>query len=182
LRKPLIILVLFCFLLQTGGLLLLMYSRQMSLKKEMKARLRANPEQPGQTVLEFELRDGQPIAASFEWEDDGDEFRFNGSIYDVIEKKIVGSKLLIRCIDDKDEAAAIKIIEELHKKEGKRDQPYSVPLSQLLSLLLFDQHNCSEPIIAINPLLHIENYHSLITPVIIDILSPPPRVSHITYC
>lgn len=148
----------------------------------MKARLRINPEYPGQTVLEFDLRDGQPVAASFEWEEDGDEFRFNGSIYDVIEKKISGSKLHIRCIDDEDEAAAIKVIEELQKKEGRRGEPYSVPLYQLLSLLLFDQHNCSDPVAVICPLLHIDNYHSSTLPVIIDILSPPPRISSVTYC
>src|SRR6185369_6504817 len=104
-----------------------MYSKQMALKREMKARLRANPDQPGQAFLEFELNKGEPIAASFEWEEDGDEFRYNGSIYDVIEKKIVGNRMYLRCIDDKDEATAMKIVEELHKKDHRRDQPYSSP-------------------------------------------------------
>ena len=161
---------------------MLMNSRQMALKREMKARLRANPEQPGQTVLEFELQKGEPIAASFEWEEDGDEFRYNGSIYDVIEKKTIGNKLHIRCIDDKDEAAAMKIIEELHKKEHRRDQPFSAPLYQLLSLMLFDQHNCCQLAVMARPAQHIEHYNASFTPVVIDILSPPPRRSSISYC
>jgi hypothetical protein len=161
---------------------LLMYSKQMALKREMKARLKADPEQPGQTFLEFELKNGEPIAASFEWEEDGDEFRYNGSIYDVVEKKVVGNTLYMRCIDDKDEAAAIKIIEELHKKERRSDQPYSAPLYQLLSILLFDQHNCSQPVAITYPIQHIDNYHAFFTPIVIDILSPPPRTDNLVYC
>jgi len=154
----------------------------MSLKREMKERLKANPEQPGQTVLEFDLRNGEPIAASFEWEEDGDEFRYNGSIYDVIEKKMIGNKLHIRCIDDKDEAAAMKIIEELHKKDQRRDQPYSAPLFQLLSLQLFDQHNCNQPFSQPTVIQHIDHYQAFFTPIVIDILSPPPRIHSTFYC
>ena len=161
---------------------MLMYSRQMALKREMKARLRANPEQPGQTVLDFELQDGKPIAASFEWEEDGDEFRYNGSIYDVIEKKMIGNKLHLRCIDDKDEAAAMRIMEELHKKEHRGDQSYSVPLYQLLALLLFNEHNYREPLDIDYPIQHIEHYCASFSPVVIDILIPPPRRNSIASC
>ena len=160
----------------------MMYSKQMALKREMKARLRANPDQPGQAFLEFELNNGEPIAASFEWEEDGDEFRYNGSIYDVIEKKIVGNRMYLRCIDDKDEATAMKIVEELHKKDHRRDQPYSSPVYQLLSLLLFDQHNCNQPFAMTYPIQHIDNYHAFFTPIVIDILSPPPRTDDTVYC
>ena len=182
LRKPLIILILFCFLLQTGGLLLLMYSKQMALKREMKARLKADSNQPGQTFLELELKNGEPIAASFEWEEEGDEFRYNGSIYDVIEKKIIGNKLYVRCVDDKHEAAVMKVAEELHKREHRGDQPYSAPLYQLLSLLLFDQHNCSQPVAITYLIQHIDQYHASFSPIVIDILSPPPRTANLIYC
>jgi hypothetical protein len=182
LRKLLIILLVSCFILQTGGLLLVMYLRQMELKREMKARLRADPDQPGQIVLEFDLANGKPIAPSFEWEEEGQEFRFNGSIYDVLEKKLTGDKLYLRCIDDKNEAAVIKMLDELHKKDATRDQPFSSPVHQLLTLLLFHQDNSPEFLYLTASIPLTDRYNAFVKKVIIDILAPPPRSHSSFYC
>lgn len=141
----------------------------------MRSRLRSDPSQFDLTVFEFELQNGAPVASSFEWEEDGDEFRYNGSIYDVVEKKITGNKLWIRCMDDKKEANIIKRIEDLQKKERGNKSPGSVPMQQLLSLLLFDQDNRNETIKLISVLQHIDHYIDSFNMIVIDIQSPPPR-------
>jgi hypothetical protein len=152
-----------------------MFSRQMALKREMRSRLRSDPGQFELTVFEFELQNGKPVASSFEWEEEGDEFRYNGSIYDVVEKKVTGNKLWLRCIDDKNEAGIIKKIEELQKKGPGNNKSELVPLQQLLSLLLFNQHNGHEPDNLFSPLHHIDRYTGYFSMIIIDILAPPPR-------
>lgn len=159
-----------------------MYMRQMELKQEMKARLKADRDQPGQIVLEFDLANGKPVASSFEWEEEGEEFRYNGSIYDVLEKKITGNKLYLRCIDDKNEASVMRIIEDLHKKNPAGDQPFSSPVHQLLTLLLFHQDNSPEFFCVTSFTPHIGHYKPLLKNVIIDILAPPPRKSTRSYC
>ena len=152
-----------------------MYSRQMALKREMKARLRSDPNQFEQTVLEFELVRGEPVAPSFEWEEEEDEFRYNGSIYDVIEKKITGSLMILRCIDDKQESDIINKIEELQKKQPGNKSSEPAPMQQLLSMLLFNQHNGYEQANLFSPLHHIDHYIESFNMIIIDIQSPPPR-------
>ena len=152
-----------------------MYSRQMTLKREMRSRLRSSPDQFEQTVFEFELVNGEPKASSFEWEEEGGEFRYNGSMYDVIEKKITGNIVRFRCIDDKEEAGILKKMEDLQKKgqDNNKSGPFS--LQQLLALLLYNQHNCCETTTFFSPLHHVDDYCESFTPVIIDILVPPPR-------
>ena len=139
----------------------------------MKARLRANPDQFEQTVFEFNLIDGTPADPSFEWEEE-DEFRYRGSIFDVIEKKISGNKLKIRCIDDKDEASVIRKMNELDKSTD-RDKKGLVSVQQFLSLLLFKDHNCCEFVPSIPSLLHTEHYNKSLNPDFADIIIPPPR-------
>lgn len=173
-RKPVVILLLFSFLLQAGGLWLLLYAKQVALKREMKARLRSHPGEFEQTILEFELVNGEPKASSFEWKDDRKEFRYKGSMYDVIETEVTGDVLRIRCIDDKKESALLKKMEELGKSErGTKDS--LIPMLQLLSLLLFDQHNHEETTGTQSPLHHIDYYRESLTPSVIDINSPPPK-------
>ncbi len=142
----------------------------------MRSLLRSNPNQFEQTVFEFDLVNGQPTASSFEWEEEEDEFRYNGSIYDVIEKKITGTLLYIRCINDKDETAIIKKMEDLQRTGRGNNKPGALPMQQLLSLLLFDQHNSCESNTLFSPLHHNDHYFESFTPVIIDILAPPPRM------
>ena len=181
-RKPIIILLLSSFLLQAGGLWLLMYSRQMALKREMKSRLRFNPNQFDQVVFEFELVKGEPVASSFEWEEEEDEFRYNGSIYDVIDKKITGNILQLRCIDDKKEADIIKKMGDLKKSEQGSNKSGLIPIQQLLSLLLFYQHNGYEPANLISSLYHIDHYSDSFNMIIIDIVAPPPRKGSLLNC
>jgi len=154
----------------------------MTLKREMKSRLRANPGQFEETVFEFELANGEPVARSFEWEEEGDEFRYNGSIYDVIDKEITGKILRIRCIDDKREAAIIKKMEDLGKNERGRNKAASIPMQQLPSLLLFNQHNYFEPVIIFSPLHHTDNYLDSFKTVVADITAPPPRKIISSFC
>jgi hypothetical protein len=152
-----------------------MLSRQLILKQEMKAKLRTEPDQFEHTVLEFELVNGKPVAASFEWDGD-DEFWYNGSIYDIIEKRVTGNKLRIRCIDDTQEAALIKKMEALEKTSPGNNKSDAFALEQLLSLVLFNQHNFSEPVSLFSQVLQNDHYRESFNNIIIDIKVPPPRI------
>ena len=174
-------LLLISLVLQTGGLHLLMQYRQMYLKRQMKVKLKANPGEFEQTVFEFELVNGKPTELSFEWEEEGDEFRLNGAMYDVIEKKIKGNRLLVRCISDKDEDNIIRKIEALNRG-SRHKKTEALKLQQWLSLLLFNQHNCCELIAAEIMLFHTGYYNLSLNTVFEEITIPPPRNKHLQNC
>ena len=146
----------------------------MTLKQEMRSKLRLILKPAEQTEFEFRLINGEPADPSFVWEDD-DEFRYNGSIYDVIEKKIAGDKLKLRCIDDVKEAALVKKMETLQKEQhGDQQKSRAVLLQQLLSLLFFHPYYC-EPAAESSVLVHVDHNYASFASVAKDIVTPPPR-------
>lgn len=161
---------------------MLLFSRQMAVKHEMKARLRSNPGEFEQTIFEFELVNGEPVAASFEWEEKGSEFSYHGSMYDVIEKKITGNILQLRCIDDKKEADIIRKMERLGQQERKGNKAGIASLQEFLSLLLFNQHNCADPVNSKLSPDHFDQYRNTFIAFVSDIISPPPKRIVVTYC
>ena len=136
--------------------------------------LRLNLKPAEQTEFEFILINGKTADPSFVWEDE-DEFRYNGSIYDVIEKKVSGDKLQLRCIDDAKETALIKKMETLQKEQhGDQQKSRAVLLQQLLSLLFFHPYYC-EPAAESSVLVHVNHNYASFTSVATDIVTPPPR-------
>ena len=151
-----------------------MLSQQFSLKLEMQASLRANPDQFNHSVFEFDLVNGKPSAPSFQWDGD-DEFWYGGSIYDVIDKKITGNKMTILGINDTQENDLIKKMEEIEKKSAGHNKSEPFAMQQLLSLILFNQNNCVETVLHPIPILYTDHYCKSIKNVIVDINVPPPR-------
>jgi hypothetical protein len=161
-------------LLQTGGLLLFLFFRQQELKKEMKAKLRANPQLFAQTRFEFEIAKGKVVAPGFEWEEENEEFQYKGSMYDVIHAEVSGNILYVRCVDDEKETEILNQIEYLQQKEHSNKKSWPLQFQKLLSVLLFYQDTKSgmtQPV----PLNHHDHYRETAPLVILDILSPPPR-------
>jgi hypothetical protein len=173
-RKPAIILLLLCFLLQTGGLLLFLFFRQQELKKEIKAKLRANPDLFAQTRFEFKLVKGKVVAPGFEWEEENEEFQYNGSMYDVIHAEVAGNILYVCCVDDENETEILNQIEYLQQKEHRNKKSWPLQFQKLLSVLLFYQ-DTGVTVTQPASLHHQDHYCETARLVILDILSPPPR-------
>jgi hypothetical protein len=64
-------------------------------------------------IVEFRFSKAAP--AQPQWEDE-EEFRFNGEMYDVIEKITVGDQLFIRCIPDRKETELLHAYQKQHDR------------------------------------------------------------------
>ena len=70
--------------MQVMGYYIVFRVRQMELKSEVRMYLQSHQNDSHLTHLEFPAQNGEIIHDKFEWEEEN-EFRFAGSMYDVIE-------------------------------------------------------------------------------------------------
>jgi hypothetical protein len=140
----------------------------------MKAKLRANPDLFAQARFEFKLVKGKVVAPGFEWEEENEEFQYNGSMYDVIHAEVAGNILYVCCVDDENETEILNQIEYLQQKEHRNKKSWPLQFQKLLSVLLFYQ-DTGVTVTQPASLHHQDHYCETARLVILDILSPPPR-------
>lgn len=128
----------------------------------------------GQETFSLSLTDKKQLL-KIQWESEN-EFRFEGVMYDVITKKIDGSKLIIQCINDKNETALLNKLSE-NWKQNDGSGKIATQLFQLLQTLFHEDN--SKDILQKQP----ANYFSLFLanklPLQLKkILTPPPQISN----
>lgn len=140
----------------------------------MKRMLRRQTTIHDEIVLSFSLNEQNPRNKP-EWEDEH-EFRLHGKMYDVIEKKEVDGKLVVRCIsDDKETTLMAKYEDLLEKQLGKNSKERTASLIKLLTSPYtipssFFQTAFVDPIRKLSPHRQPE-----IATVCRDVITPPPR-------
>lgn len=152
---------------------LVFHLQQAAIKVEMRKMIRSSLSKAERETFSFSLND-QAALSKLEWEG-GHEFRLNGKMYDVIEKRRENGELSICCIsDDKETLLLNRLIDDW--KENDRSNKIPGQLFQLLQTL-FHENNSNEIT------LQIANaYCSLFAldklPLQIKkILTPPPQFS-----
>jgi hypothetical protein len=96
-----ITLLMIFFLYNTGSYIMYMVSAR-QLKQEVRTYISNHPG-VADVVFTFDLDNGKVTDKSFYWEDDGAEFSYKGSLYDVVSSRQEGGKLFVKCIGDKKE-------------------------------------------------------------------------------
>jgi len=138
----------------------------------MKRHLRFLDEETEQ--FEFSLSDKAAVE-KIEWEGN-DEFRFNGIMYDIVEKKIENGKLTIRCITDKKETELIKKYQDITKNNhGNSSKNKSRILQQLIGGLYTFPVNIPDAKIFSSEQHHFLKYIPAISSFSCDVITPPPR-------
>jgi hypothetical protein len=180
LKKLIVIFLSVCFLLNITGYHIIFYLRQEGIKAEMREAIRMQTYSGNETDFVFLLNDKQSIS-QLDWEGD-DEFRYNGEMYDVIEKKIkdarpndsVGQgKLIIRSIADKHETALLNKTKD-HWNQNEKSDKVADELFQLLQSLFHSSK--AEEVVLIKPLVNKIFFISLSLPSRVKkIPTPPPR-------
>ncbi len=127
------------------------------------------------TVFDIAL-DRQSALSKFQWEG-GAEFEWNGQMYDVIEKKIVGGHLVIRCLSDEKETALLDNFEKLHKQTNDPVSSKTASIYKLISSV----YELPLALTDIRPTqVHITGYsfYKFTLPSYIHtVLTPPPQIS-----
>jgi hypothetical protein len=112
--------------------------QQSGIKAEMKRIIHSNLSKEEQEVFRFSIND-KPSLAKLEWENDH-EFRLDGKMYDVIERKMENGNLIIRCISDEKETALLNKLNE-NWKENDRSNKIAIELYQLLQTLFHENNS-----------------------------------------
>lgn len=110
-RKLTSILLLTCLSLTFAGYHLVFYIQRAALKSEMKAFLKDQKTHKDVVQISFSAEELKQL----EWEGD-DEFCFEGEMYDVIQKKEDGNRIVVLCIPDKNETALLNEYQKTHRR------------------------------------------------------------------
>lgn len=104
------------------------------------------------------------------WENEN-EFRYNGEMYDVVEKKISGKEVIIRCISDKKETGLLNQYQRNNKHSSSNSSIVQLITAQFLLPVddLFDQ---PQKIIE----KKFADHSSFLQSIISSVLLPPPDV------
>lgn len=147
--------------------------RQWQIKAAVQKKLRQDINSQNTELFVFSLTKQEGVAGP-EWEGD-DEFRLNGEMFDVIEKRIENGKMFVRCISDKKETALLKDYERINKEGNSKRKSESL-LKLMVSSFL------PEPNFAIrnkdipSP-VNIPFQSEIIPSYRQDVLTPPPQLS-----
>lgn len=141
----------------------------------MKEFLRANRNQEGVEQFAF-LPEKDGSINGLQWENKN-EFRLNGQMYDVVEKRIENGRVIISCINDKREAALIKDYENARKDDfgsssSKRPMTFLKLMTSLFTIPIIVEPG--KPLIGNS---YPSAYNKMFIPSrSIEVLSPPPQI------
>ena len=126
-RKIIAVLLLSSLLITTAGHYLAFRVQLYRLKAEMKRSLRQGRHRKDVLLLCLDAEQARQLR----WEDE-EEFSWQGELYDVIEKRVDGSKLRITCIADKNEERLL----QAYKKSAEKNNGWGKGL--LVKLITTD--------------------------------------------
>jgi len=132
LKKLIVIIVSCCLLLNMIGYHIIFFMRKAEIRAEMMRTIRQQRNAALENDFVFSLN-GAPSALQPHWEDE-DEFSLDGKMYDVIEKKISGHQLLVRCLADGKETDLLQLSGD-HWKDNDRSNKIANELFQILQTL-----------------------------------------------
>ncbi len=120
-------------LIYAGGYQLIFAVYQMSIKSEIKAYLLKNPDSKFNSVFTFSVNNGKINDTMMKWEEMGEEFWYNGKLYDVVSIEYHQSSAVVHCINDKAEST---LINQSFSILQKQNQKSSGSLAQFHKLLM----------------------------------------------
>ena len=102
-------LLIFAFCLPALSTWSLFSLRRQEIRKEIKTRIKQGVPQAERTIVR--LSDTEMQSSDFTWVKDH-EFRYQGKMYDVLERKVIGDRTEFACILDEDETRLFKTLDE----------------------------------------------------------------------
>lgn len=161
-------------LIYLGGYQIISACYKLELKSEAKQFLQSNPSADYLTRFQFDLRGGEIDAANFEWEEEGQEFRLNGAMYDVVQLKEQHGKLIVYCYNDSGESKLEKHLDEIHQKQNNPKAGSTAAFQKLISLS-FESIKTHHIIFIPSCLVSkFNDYQAAVLCQFVEIMVPPP--------
>lgn len=169
-----------CFLFEWGGYYFVYSVNRSIIKTAVSEYLRKHNESGEQQELSFQLVNGKPSDINFEWVDEH-EFRFRGEMYDVVETRVTGDSISVRCVKDEQENDLIRSFENIVARQGA-EKPSKTNSHTLLEIL----NTPSLPVEKTD--FYLEEFaqgywpaamHIILPHYSYDVLTPPPQAYRI---
>lgn len=141
----------------------------------MKAYLKENKSSAFGNRFEFTLTANQVTDPQFSWEEEGEEFRYNQELYDVVSIEKKEGKIIITCLKDNDENTLEKQLNEIHNlSKNNSSKPTHIGV-KIFSLFYLQQNNINE-LLENHNLISMPLFSSVLITRFVEILQPPPDV------
>jgi hypothetical protein len=161
-----------CLLFTLIGHHIIFHIQQLGIKAEMKKMVRSTLSREEEQVFSFSVND--KTIAKPEWENEN-EFRLDGKMYDVIEKKIENGEMVIRCVSDDKETDLIKRYEKINSDAGNSSKSKTALLIKLISTPYVTLLNSELPVNNNQPSQKPSLVLHIISKDRSDVLTPPPQ-------
>lgn len=103
-----------------GGFHLVFAVHQQQLKREMRAYLQVNNDARYGSHFVFKLDNNKINDPAFEWEEEGQEFRYRSELYDVVSVTKLGNELKITALKDANENQLEQQVNQLNKDRNNK--------------------------------------------------------------
>ncbi len=174
-RRLIALILLLFILLNIFGYQVVYLLRRHEIKEEMIEFLKNKPDDKLVTEFRIDLNDKKTLD-KFEWEEEH-EFRLDGEMYDVIEKKAENGALIIRCVNDRKESDLVRAYQEINK--DRQDNSSSKNPSAILFKLMganFIVLTHNEFLFSTNrEIIFYDTFSDNIPSQCLDVLIPPPK-------
>lgn len=114
LRNTASILLIFVLVFHFSGGQLLFQIRRQLVRQEIKTQIKQGV--PKADLVEFKFARGGEKLKKLQWHNDH-EFRYNGSMYDIVEKSETADSLIFKCVNDHQETLLFANLEKLLQKK-----------------------------------------------------------------
>lgn len=178
-KRTATILVLCCLLIYMGGYQLIMFGYQLGIKADMKVWLRQHRENAYTTMFSFTAANETISDPSVIWEEEGAEFYYKGSMYDVVSIEYANGKATVYCINDQEENKLSKLAEELRQKHSKESTGAKSVFRKILVTAFDLQEEPDTAMLVVTAKKTILQKLSQWDNPVTDILSPPPECGYI---
>jgi hypothetical protein len=174
LKKIFAILLLASFSVQLTGYHLYFHFMQQDIKSTVKKKIRSNIETKITEQFVFSLSETNAGKLP-QWEGD-DEFRLNGEMYDVVDKKVENGEMIITCISDKKETELINNYKDVAGKDfGGSSKKRAALILKLVNTFYAIVENTVNNIHSPSAKTGFVNNKYPLSFSTIEVLTPPPQ-------
>ncbi len=167
--------VLGSLLVNIGGYYLVYNVYRAGIKQEMMAYLVSHDDSSIGSYFNFKLSGSDVLDPDFQWEDDQNEFRYKGELYDVVAKSTSNGSIQLNALKDARENNLEKELSKLHRQTNDESSSGSATLLKLFSFYCLPVKEVNE----ITNLVSLTTYGDFANPeypaVSSQVIYPPPQ-------
>ncbi len=157
-----------------GGYQIISACYRLELKIEAHNYLTSNLTEEYLSIFQFDVKDGIVQATSFEWEEDGKEFKYKNNMYDVVQIKENNNQIIVYCYNDSGESRLEKHLDQIHQQQNNPKASATTAFQKLISLSFESVKNHDMYLVPSKLRFKYKEYDESVLLHHLEITAPPP--------